>query len=98
MVLIENFSCTVADYPVYFAINLLERTGPEGRFSKPVKDAPQDFFGKDDLGRIELARSSFSLTGRGGICFINSGMSFKLHSNNSVQHFGIIPVCYIINT
>lgn len=29
-------------------------------------------------GRMELANSSFNFTGSGGICFITSGVSFKL--------------------
>jgi len=37
-----------------------------------------DCGGRAVLGSMELASSSFTFTGRGGICFITSGESFNL--------------------
>jgi len=40
-----------------------------------------DCGGRAVLGSMELASSSFTFTGRGGICFITSGESFNLKTH-----------------
>jgi len=47
--------------------------------------AYDDCGGRAVLGSMELASSSFTFTGRGGICFITSGESFNLKTNTIVS-------------
>lgn len=71
--------------PIFFFFGYKYFTRRVRRNFRELKSAarenkhPQVLFTMGVRGRTELASSSFSFTGSGGICFISSGKSWKLH-------------------